>query len=100
MLFLWILKSPLLFINVWKECGFSKAKPDQTTEYNCEGTHWSLVVIDVKNNMYYHMALLAPLNNEQALMFSKNINAILQTKTLCLKNKECQGPSDWVVQMS
>lgn len=82
----------MLSINVWKECGFSKAKPDQTTEYNCEGTPWSLVVIDVKKQHLLSHDFTC--SNEQALMFSKNINAILQTKTLCLKNKECQHPPD------
>lgn len=72
----------------------NNADPDLNTNLNTEGTHWSLIVIDLIGRKYLHMDSLPGLNYLPALDFAKNCNKILKLGRLVFRQKKCEKQND------
>ncbi|KAG8276647.1 hypothetical protein J6590_061670 [Homalodisca vitripennis] len=65
-----------------------------SANFNSEGTHWSLVIIDVVRQEFQHMDSLPGLNHELALEFCKKVNSVLMFPRFVFKNRKCKKQLD------
>lgn len=72
----------------------SNSVVDLTKNCNTEGTHWSLVVIDMIGRRYFHLDSLPGLNTKPALEFCKAINKEIKFDKFLFLQKKCKKQTD------
>jgi len=74
----------------------SNASLSKQIENNKEGTHWSLVSIDLIKGEYYHLDSIPGLNESAAIDFGKKINKLFGFTPFVFKDKKCEVQQDSV----
>ncbi|XP_046660067.1 uncharacterized protein LOC124354000 [Homalodisca vitripennis] len=72
----------------------SNAQQDDHTGFNTEGSHWSLVVVDLWKQEYLYLDSIPRFNYSDALEFCKNANILLGFKHFKFIVKECRQQND------
>lgn len=64
----------------------SNAQSDCTTDFNTEGTHWNLVIVNLKSYEFIHSDSMPALNVALAIDLCKKFNEVLKFKKFKLAN--------------